>query len=179
MKRNSITISSMLVALFCFVGFAQAQDAYETKVLKGDIPSPKKEMKAMVGDATVTVVYGSPSVKGREVWGGLVPYDKVWRAGANEATTIELSKDVKVEGKTLAAGKYSFFTIPGETEWTIIFNSEPKQWGAYKHNADKDVLKVTVSPKAVGESSETLEYVMDGDALVLKWEKLTVPIKLM
>ncbi len=179
MKLKQVAISSMFVALFCLVGFAQAQDAYKTTVLKGDIPSPKKEMKAKVGGADVTVVYGSPSVKERDVWGDLVPYDKVWRAGANEATTIEFSKDVKIEGKKLKAGKYSFFTIPGEDEWTIIFNSVPEQWGAYKYEADKDVLRVTVTPEEVDESSETLEYVIDGKKLVFKWENLAVPVKLM
>src|SRR3977135_4309901 len=96
---------------------------------KSNRPSPPATASGKVNGATITINYGSPSVKGRQIWGSLVPYDKVWRAGANEATIFETDKDIKVEGKPLHAGKYSLYAIPGEKEWTIIFNSETGQWG--------------------------------------------------
>jgi hypothetical protein len=100
-----------------------------------------------VGGTEVMIKYAQPAVKGRLVFGtkaqkALVPYGEVWRTGANESTTIEFSNDVTVQGKKLAKGVYSLFTIPGETDWTIIFNKEAKMWGAYTYKAEKDVLRV-------------------------------------
>src|SRR6476619_4117074 len=95
----------------------------------GQRQSPKMTATGKIGEANVTITYGSPSVKGRKIWGGLVPYDKVWRAGANEATQIETDKDLIVEGKKLPAGKYSLYTIPGEKEWQVIINVQTGQWG--------------------------------------------------
>src|SRR5258705_13398511 len=90
---------------------------------KSSRPSPPATATGKVNGATITINYSSPSVKGRKIWGALVPYDKVWRAGANEATIFETDKDIKIEGKPLHAGKYSLYAIPGEKEWTFIFNS--------------------------------------------------------
>ena len=158
---------------------AAPADGYETVVIKGDIPSPAKEMRATMGDTKITVGYGSPSVKGRTVWGDLVPFDKVWRTGANDASTFETSTNIKIQGKELAAGKYGFFTIPTEgNKWTIIFNSVAEQWGAYKYDASKDVLRVSVKAEATQTMSETMEFVMEGNNLVLKWDKLTVPVSI-
>ncbi|MEM6768078.1 MAG: DUF2911 domain-containing protein [Bacteroidota bacterium] len=141
-------------------------------------PSPAKTTTAEVSGTTITVAYSSPGVKGRTIYGSLVPYGKVWRAGANEATTIEMDKDLSIEGETLAAGKYALFAIPGEEEWTIIFNSVWDQWGAYNRDPSKDVLKVTVSPKASSEMYERLAYEVDGSTLSLIWENTEVPIAL-
>ena len=105
--------------------------------------SPAKTAEGLVNGATITIHYSSPAVKGRTIWGDLVPFGKVWRAGANEATTFETNKDIKVEGKDLPAGKYSFFIIPGETQSTFIFNSETGQWGT-NYDESKDVLRVQV-----------------------------------
>ena len=153
-----------------------SNDLYSVKVLKGDIPSPMKELSASFGETEVKIVYGSPSVKGRELYGGLVPYGDVWRTGANEATTFEASADVEVGGKTLPAGKYGFFTIPGENEWTLVFNSVSDQWGAYDYDADKDVLRVTATPAASDDMSETMEFMRtDENTLAYHWGNLTVP----
>lgn len=151
---------------------------YVITVLKGDIPSPRKEMKGTIGDAEVTVNYGSPSVKSRDIWGALVPYGEVWRTGANEATTVTFSKDVVVEGKPLAAGTYGLFTIPGENSWTIIFNKNATQWGSNDYSDKEDALRVTVTPQGTDEGSETLDFVIDGSTLVLRWEMIAVPIKM-
>src|ERR1700692_4298252 len=96
---------------------------------KSKRPSPPMTASGKIGDATITIDYSSPSVKGRKIFGGLLPYGKLWRAGANEATMFQTDKDITVEGKKLPAGKYSFFATPGEKEWTIFFNSETGQWG--------------------------------------------------
>lgn len=152
--------------------------AYETVVLKGDIPSPRKEMRAKMGDQTLTINYGSPSVKGRAVWGGLVNYDKIWRTGANEATTIETSADLSIEGKKLAAGKYGLFTIPAKDgKWTVVFNSTSEQWGAYDYDKSKDVLRVKVMATETETVVEAMEFALENNNIVLKWDKLTLPIK--
>lgn len=123
---------------------------------------------------SVTLEYGRPNVKGRTIWGGLVPYGKVWRTGANEATTITFGQDVTVEGQKLAAGTYGLFTIPGEGDWTVIFNTVADQWGAFDYDPGKDALRVTVEPRAQ-EMVETMDFVIEGDEVVLRWEKLAVP----
>ena len=141
-------------------------------------PSPAATATGKIGDANITVAYSSPSVKGRKVWGELVPYGKVWRAGANEATTFETSRDVQVEGKTLPAGKYSLFTIPGENEWVVIFNKNPKQWGAYSYDEKQDALRVTVKPAKSATAHEQLAYALTDKGLVLRWENLEVPVSI-
>src|SRR6185436_14834194 len=132
-------------------------------------------------DANITINYSSPAVKERKIWGELVPYDKVWRAGANEATTITFDKDVKLEDKALAAGKYSLYAIPGEKEWTIIINSATGQWGITRsgettEDPAKDVLRVKVKPEKAKEFSERLTYVVDEKGFALVWENLRVPV---
>src|SRR5258707_15840760 len=94
--------------------------------------SPPAKAEGKVGGASITIAYSSPSVKGRKIWGDLVPYGKAWRAGANEATIFQTDKDIKVDGKELKAGKYSLFIVPGEKEWEFILNSETGQWGIKK-----------------------------------------------
>lgn len=128
------------------------------------------------GGAQVVVDYGRPQVGGRAVWGALVPYGQVWRTGADEATTVQFDRDVKVEGKPLAAGTYSLFTVPNRGSWTVIFNKVAKQWGAYKYDAAEDALRVEVTPQA-HEHVEALEIAVEGDALRVRWEKLEVPIR--
>jgi Protein of unknown function (DUF2911) len=130
-----------------------------------------------IGGVTVTVEYGRPNVKGRTIWGGLVPYGQVWRAGADEATTIAFDQSVTVEGKPLAAGTYGLFTIPGEKAWTVIFNKTAKQWGAFKYEAAQDALRVEVAPRPHG-FTETLTFEIAGDEVVLSWDKLAVPFRL-
>lgn len=138
--------------------------------------SPAAKATGKAAGADITISYSSPSVKGRTIWGELVPYGKVWRAGANEATTFETSKDITVEGKALPAGKYSLFAVPGQNEWQIHFNSQTGQWGT-QHDATKDVAVVTVKPKAAG-MNERLLYEVTGKGFSLKWDKLEVPVSI-
>ncbi len=160
----------MLVILF-FAANMQAQDP-STR------PSPPATATGKINTATITIDYGSPSVKGRVIWGDLVPYGKVWRAGANEATTFTTDKDLKVEGKLLPAGKYAFFAIPNEKEWIIIFNKTAGQWGAYKYDAAQDALRVTVKPRKSEKMQERLLYEVNENGIVLKWENLEVPVEI-
>ncbi len=133
--------------------------------------------------AHASISYGAPSKKGRKLFGaeGLEKFGKVWRSGANEATEIELKQDAKVAGKAVKAGKYAFFTIPNEKEWTIILNSELGQWGAYKYNEAKDVARATVPVKSHTET-EQLTYKFEktgaGEDLHLMWgdTHVVVPI---
>ena len=137
--------------------------------------SPRDSVSATVAGSTITINYGSPSVKGRKVFGELEAYGKVWRAGANEATVFTTTKDIKVEGKTLPAGTYGFFAIPTESTWTVIFNKVAKQWGAYKYDETKDALRVTVKPVASG-MNERLVYKITPKGFSLSWDKITVPV---
>ena len=141
--------------------------------------SPPQSATGKIRRATVTISYSSPSVKGRAIWGALVPYDKVWRAGANEATTFETDKDIKVEGSLLPAGKYSFFLLPREnTAWTAIFNKEPRQWGAFKYDESKDQLRVDIKPTVLRDTVQALNYQITRKGFSLNWEKLSVPISI-
>ncbi len=147
---------------------------------KASRPSPPATASGKIGDANVTINYSSPSVKGRTIWGDLVPYGKVWRAGANEATLFETDKEVKVEGKALPAGKYTLFAIPGEKEWQFIFNSQTGQWGIKRGgdaNLDRanDVLTVSAKPTQ-SSMNERLVYDVTKSGFVLKWGNLEVPV---
>ncbi|MCO6488450.1 MAG: DUF2911 domain-containing protein [Phaeodactylibacter sp.] len=141
---------------------------------KSERPSPPRKVTGAVGDMSVEISYSSPKVKGRTIWGGLVPYGEVWRTGANEATTISFSKTALVEGKKLAAGKYSLFTIPGEEKWTVIFNAVAEQWGAYEYDKAKDALRVEVTPRPIDEHVESMEFIVADGKVALRWEKLEV-----
>ncbi|GGH13852.1 DUF2911 domain-containing protein [Mucilaginibacter phyllosphaerae] len=168
MKKTIHLKAAMLFAfamLFTAVTFAQDKP----------VPSPRDSVSAKIGASTVTINYGSPAVKGRKVYGELVPFDKVWRAGANEATTFTTTKDIMVQGKKLPAGTYGFFVIPTATSWTIIFNKVAKQWGAYKYDEAQDALRVTA--KAVkSKMSERLVYKINSKGFSLNWDTLSVPV---
>ncbi len=169
MNKKHIGVSlSFLLAVFLMSFTACAQ---------GNQASPAATATGKIGSADISINYSSPSVKGRTIWGELVPYGKVWRAGANAATTFETSKDIMVEGKKLPAGKYSLFALPGENEWKIMFNSQTGQWGT-QHDASKDVLAVAVKPTAAAAMSERLVYDVNGNGFVLKWDKLQVPVSI-
>jgi hypothetical protein len=161
--------------LLCSLTWAQSD--------KSKRPSPPATATGKIKDATITIDYSSPSVKGRQIWGGLVPYNKVWRAGANEATIFKTDKDIEVEGKKLAAGKYSLFMTPGEKEWTVFFNSETGQWGdkndgSANMDPSKTVLEVKAKPKEHKDVQEKLVYKIVDKPLdkgfELSWDKLTL-----
>lgn len=132
-----------------------------------------------LGIEQISVVYQRPSARGRVIFGDLVPYNEIWRTGANNATNITFQSEVMIEGQKLEAGTYALFTIPGEDEWTIIFNNNAKQWGAYTYDKADDVLRVKVKPKALETPVETFTIEFDDIHeqsldLSLSWEKTKV-----
>jgi hypothetical protein len=172
-------LSALLAVLAAAAAPALAQ-------LATPLPSPNAAVSQTVGVTKIEVVYSRPHVKGptrredRVIWGGLVPYDKVWRTGANAVTKITFDGDVMVEGQKLAAGSYGLYTIPGKTEWTVIFNKVST--GDPDYVADKDALRVKVKPVAV-EMKElfTISFPAvsaTSATLALSWEKLRVPVSI-
>ncbi len=142
--------------------------------------SPRKQVEGTVGDVTISIDYGAPSVKGRKIWGGLEKYDVVWRAGANENTTVTFDSDVKVAGESLPAGKYGFFIIPRESgDWVVIFNKKNDAWGAYSYSEEEDALRVELAPEMVEENQEELMYAVGSDGILFGWEKarLNIPVE--
>lgn len=169
--KNTRNLSSAALLLVCmlFSTVSWAQGANATK------PSPPATASGKIGQANVAINYSSPAVKGRKVWGELVPYGKVWRAGANDATTFAVDQDVMVEGKALPAGTYSLYAIPGEEEWTMIFNKTAKQWGT-QYDEGQDALRVTVKPTKAASMNERLAYAVTDNGFVLRWENMEVPV---
>jgi len=142
--------------------------------------SQAAEVKQRIALTDITVNYHRPLVNGRKIWGGLVPYGKVWRAGANENTTIEFSDPVSVEGKPLAKGTYGLHMIPNPDSWTVIFSKTNTGWGSYSYDQKEDALRVDVKPRPLAENKEALEFDFEdlkptSTAVTLKWEKLGVP----
>jgi len=144
-------------------------------------PSPFAKVTQTVGYTDITVDYSSPGVKGRKIWGNVVPYDKMWRAGANNATKVTFSRDVTFAGKPLAAGTYAFFVIPTKGAWTVILNKKADQSGTgAAYNQAEDALRVSITPKAA-PMRERLAYLVtdftdDKASLDLEWEKLRLAI---
>lgn len=137
---------------------------------KASRPSPPaKVSETTTSGVTITIDYSKPSVKGRMIGKDIAPYGKVWRTGANEATVFEINKAAKVEGKPLAAGKYGLYSIPGENEWTIIFNKTWNQWGTNYTEGD-DALRVKVKPAKAGMTAEQMTFKINKDGTVmLNW----------
>ena len=189
MKTSNTTITlftSLIMILVSSSSFGQSNQIRQ---------SQKSSVTQYVGvDTQITINYSRPAVKGRVVWGNLVPYGLgtseryadgkpfPWRAGANENTTIELNNDVKIEGSALPARKYSIHMIPSEVDWIIIFNNKSNQWGSFSYDESADALRVTVSPvEAPFEEFLTYRFGSITDNSVvgfLHWEKLKIPFQI-
>ena len=145
------------------------------------VSAQRKSPHDTVSNGKVTVTYGRPYKNDRVVFGELEKFGRVWRLGADEATTISFSKDVKFGGKKVAAGTYTMFAVPGEKEWTIILNSQPGQWGAYSYekNKDKDVEKITVPVRKLDKVVEqlTIRFYKDVD-MIIEWDQTQVSVAL-
>lgn len=167
--RNCRTLSLFLIGLAAVAGATWAE--------RGDDANRRSKngaLSEMIDGVAVTVEYGRPRVNGRKIWGGLVPWDRVWRTGADEATTISFDRDVKIQGEALAAGRYAFFTIPGMESWTLIFNSTPDQWGAFSYDQSEDALRVEVESVSFA-GAEELTFAVEDNRVILRWEKVAVP----
>lgn len=152
----------------------EAKKKEEKKEPKENKLSPLKTSEGSINGAKVKVVYHAPSARGRKMIGDKEPFGKVWRTGADNATTFEVSKAVKVEGKDLAAGKYELFTIPGETEWTVIFQKFGDQWGAYSYKEENDVLRITVPAGKTSAPVETLDINVGKEKVTIQWENSAI-----
>ncbi len=169
MKNKFVLVG--IITLFCCVnGLAQLNLPRE---------SQRAEVAQVIGDTRVSLIYHRPNTKAREVWGKLVPFGEVWRTGANENATFETSRDVKINGQTLPAGKYGLHTIPNKDEWTIIFNKVNNEWGSFKYDAKQDQLRVMAKP-VKAEFQETMSLGFENIKattadVVMRWENLRVP----
>lgn len=166
---KKILVLTVFVSLFTAITVSAQQD-------KSKRASPPAIVKETISSgATVSIDYSQPSVKGRTIGGEIAPFGKVWRTGANEATVFEVSKDVKVEGKDLPAGKYSLYSIPGESEWTIIFNKTWEQPGTQYSEAE-DALRVTVKPGKAPANTEKMTFnIAKSGTVTLLWGDIAVP----
>ena len=190
MKKMRLTVLTCFVALF-FVTFSTISNAQNAKPQK----SPKASVMQRVGaDTDIVIDYSRPAVKGRKIWGDLVPYGMYpgnkyskekpfpWRAGANQNTTIEFNHDLKIEGQKIAAGKYGIHMLVSEKNVEIMFNKANDAWGSYSYNADENALVVTVTQVKAGDT-EWLEYGFDNlsdnsATAYLQWEKIKIPFKI-
>ncbi len=175
MRKIAFTIATLLVAIGAYAQMTQTQQPQ----VKYPRPSQKSSLMQTIGTTDMTITYSRPGVKGRSIWGALVPYDKVWRTGANEATTISFSDDVTVNGQTLPKGTYSLHTIPGHDTWTLAFNKVADQWGSFTYDQTKDQLRVTTTPQQAPFTEcltfEVPQLSADKATVVLRWENLAVP----
>lgn len=150
---------------------------YVVKVVDATIKSPRKELSGEVEGVPLRINYGSPAVNERTIYGDLVPYKKVWRTGANEATRITFDRDVMVgeANKRLAAGTYALFTLPdSKDEWTVIFNKVSDQWGAYDYEEADDVARIRGMAKAAPQRAERMDFMLEGNNVALTWDDLVV-----
>lgn len=198
MLRKFVPCLAAALLVVCAASAASAQSA-----LRLPRPSPKASVSQTIGVTDVSITYSRPGVKGRKIWGDapaaaaagtatlddararpadavIVPYGRVWRTGANEATLFKVTDDVLINGQPLAAGSYSLHTIPGKDEWTIIFNRDDGQWGSFTYDEKKDALRVKARPAAAPHPQEWLAFqidpVSDSAARVqVLWESVAVP----
>jgi len=183
MKRilTALFIAALAVLIAGQEAIAQTPQSPPLPLLRLPRVSQGAKITQVVGLSEVTIYYHRPGVKGREIWGKLLPYGEVWRAGANEPTLFTFSDEVTIQGKKLPAGTYRFVTFPGQKEWTIIFNSEVKNWGTM-YEAKYDTLKFTVMPEA-GPNEEWLSFSFtdltpSSAQVVLAWEKVRLGFKI-
>src|SRR5246127_4273418 len=183
MRSMTKCVLGLFAGLSLLAGSAEAQFKNGSQATELNIPrlSQRGTVTQRIGLTDVTITYHRPAVGGREIWGKTVPYGQVWRAGANDNTTIAFTDDVSIEGKPLVAGTYGLHMIPDKEQWTIIFSKNSTSWGSFSYDQKEDALRVTVKPHPA-ESFDMLTYVFDdvkpdSAAATLRWEKLAVPFR--
>jgi hypothetical protein len=181
MRMGTRFFAVLISGLACLTGRATAQFKNGAQATELNLPtlSQRAVVTQRIGLTDITIAYHEPLVGGRELWGKVIPYSKVWRAGANENTTITFADDVSIEGKPLAAGMYGLHVIPNADHWTIIFSKNSTSWGSFSYDEKEDALRVDVTPHAA-EFREALTYTFDdikpeSAAATLRWDKLAVP----
>jgi hypothetical protein len=179
---QKVRLLVLLSSVLWMASFALAQTATgETLMLNLPRASQHALVTQRIGITDITVNYHRPLANGRQIWGKLVPYDKVWRAGANENTTITFTDPVTIEGQPLDKGTYGLHMIPGESQWTVIFSKDSTAWGSFSYKQEEDALRVTVKPQAA-ELHDALAYDFDdvkadSTVVTMRWEKIAVPFK--
>jgi hypothetical protein len=177
----------LFIFVICFVVYScsnpssqSSTEEEEAEPASGERASPLKSGTGIIGEKSIAFEYGSPSVKGRVIWGDLVPYGEVWRTGANEATNITFHDDVMVEGEMVKAGRYSLFTIPRENQdWTVILNEDwDLEHGHFQYNEENDLIRVEVSPSWEETSQEALSVSAVENGLKIRWEKLNLLVNI-
>lgn len=173
--KTTALLTTLALGVLAIPSLSTPARAAEVKLPQ---PSPAAKVALTVGLTDVEITYHRPAVKGRAIWGGLVPWDKVWRLGANDATTLSFATPVKVDGHDVPAGTYGLFAIPGKDKWTLILNKNARQWGAYSYKQEEDLLRFDVKPQA-GADTEWMVFTMTpatlGSAVVeMAWEKVRV-----
>jgi hypothetical protein len=183
MRKGWKCVLGLVVAFGIFAGSTSAQFKNGSQPTELNIPrvSQRGTVSQRIGLTDITITYHRPEVGGREIWGKTVPYGKVWRAGANENTTIAFTDDVSIEGKPLAAGTYGLHAIPDKDQWTIIFSRNSTSWGSFSYDEKEDALRVPVKQHSA-DPFEVLTYVFedikpDSALATLRWEKLAVPFR--
>jgi len=182
---SKIFFSALFIFLFSTMSYAQEFTGLDKSPMdRAYFPDNFAHDRKPAEKAIIRVTYSRPPKNGREVFGKLVPYGKVWRTGANEATEIQFYQDVELGGKQVKAGTYSLFAIPGEKEWTIILSNDLDYWGAYSYNAKNDVLRVIAPTKELSRAVEnfTIQFESKGEKqgiMKLAWDKtlVEVPVK--
>lgn len=182
-KSLVVFLSAMLVVC---LSYAQTNDHTHTQTVKTDTVNKKsipQEEHAQLGATHITILYSAPAVRGRIIWGGLVPYNEVWVTGAHRATSFEVDREISIDGKKLPAGKYAIFTIPGKEKWVFILNRKWDQHLADDYNQSDDVLRFEATPRIGSSIQERLNYTItelsDTEAaLSISWEKIKVNIPL-
>lgn len=189
---NTITITNMKYLIFPILFLALISSCQNNatptnsnskseKTTKKKPLSPPESSMAMIGDAHIHIDYSSPGVRGRTIFGELIPYNQLWRAGANDATWIETNKELEVSGQSLPEGKYGIFAIPNNEKWTIVFNTRWKQHGTDKYSEKEDVFRIEVTPSILENIQEHLKYQVSktdeqSGIISLAWEKTKVEI---
>lgn len=176
---NKHLAAATLIAFGCVLG-APATPG-QSALLKLPDSSPAASVTQRIGITDVTIAYHRPVVRGRKIFGGLVAYGQVWRAGANQNTTIEFTDPVTIEGQLLAKGVYGLHMIPGEDSWVVIFSKNTTSWGSFTYDKTEDALRITVKPTTI-ESQEALSYEFDNPSvnsavIAMRWETVAVPFK--
>ena len=176
-----MTLQKFFLCTLLFFG-AATSCAFGQEAIKSR-PSPLAILAIRYKDAYIKITYSQPQKRGREIFGKLVPYDQVWRTGANEATELTITKNIQINGTLLKAGTYSLFTIPQKDSWTIIINSEVGLWGAYNYNSKLDVMRFNIPPSTTDTVYESFTMQFDHRNevadLLLYWDrtKISIPIK--
>lgn len=185
--QKKILILVVISFLFaCTNNSGGKQETEEKKAVETDAPPAQKsipsETSKTIGNTTIKILYTAPSVRGRVIWGKLVPYDKIWVTGAHNATSLEVGKDFRIGNKTIPAGKYALFTIPREDEWIIIINKNWNQHQADKYKESEDLVRLQVKPQS-NEHVERLAYEINQTGertadIIISWEKIRIPFSI-